>query len=86
MDIKHILMTITLQLLPSLQEDTLVFLTHVLLGLLDFVLELAKVMVALLNYVLHHETHCLVLVSVKDPVLKLFCLSASAQSRASHTC
>ncbi len=63
-------MRIILHYFQNLQEDTLVFLTQVLMGRLDIVLELANNRIALLNGLLLNDTTCLVLVSVNDPVLK----------------
>ena len=57
MNNKNIITTITLQFLPSLDEDNLVFLTQVLLGLNEIALELAKDHFALSNGILQHEAH-----------------------------
>ena len=45
-----------------LDEYTLVFLTHVLLGIKELVPELAKDRLGLSNGILHHETQWVVLV------------------------
>ena len=67
--------------MPNLDEETLVLLTQVILGLLELVPELAKDHPPLNNGILHHETHWLVLVKAKGPMLKLVFVRVQVQKR-----
>ena len=62
-------------------KNTLVLLTQVLLELVP---ELAKDHHPLNNGILHQETHWLVMVTVKDPVLRLVCSRVQVQKQWLH--